>query len=64
MKTLIETKGLEEELDCEPFLIGIERSYEDCNDVAYEYIYTCDNCNKHYCKHNAYYEEYILENNE
>lgn len=66
MNALLEMKELEKELECEPLLLGIEKGYEVGGTYYYDYIYTCDECDKVYCSHNAGYEQYKrdLENEE
>lgn len=66
MNALLEMKELEKELECEPLLIGIEKTHEGGDEYSFDYIYTCDECDKVYCSHNAGYEQYKrdLENEE
>lgn len=34
---------------CEPLIIGIEQEPEQGKDISFEYVYSCDHCNKKDC---------------
>ena len=56
-----ELEMLEKELDCEPLIIGVEHVWEGEGECSYDYIYSCDMCDKCYCKHHEDYEQYLSD---
>lgn len=56
-----ELEMLEKELECEPLIIGIEQVWENEEESSYDYIYSCEMCDKCYCQHHEGYEQYLLD---